>query len=135
MYFLFFILANVCLLSTSSAQKKNDPCKGKAVSSDLGILYPALEIYKTQNLIIKLRWRKILPQTPRNYFLLVPTRIFLGIGNSQRPLLGDYSLLFPVGVYPLTFCWEPHISLCGFYYTSPFLGNYMYFRHPFPLLH
>ena len=37
-------LSNVRLLSTSSTQKKSNPCKGKSVSSDNAILYPVLKI-------------------------------------------------------------------------------------------
>ena len=44
---------------------------------------------------------------PQNYFLLAPTRIFLGIGDTRIFLLGDSSLLSPVGVY----------------YASPFVGT------------
>ena len=39
--------SNVRLLSTSSAQKKSELCKGKYVSSDLGMLYPRPK-FKTQ---------------------------------------------------------------------------------------
>ena len=61
----FKILANVRILSTSSAHKKSDPWKGKSFSSDIGIIYPAPEIKKPY-LNFKLRWRKILPLAPRN---------------------------------------------------------------------
>ena len=37
--------------------------------------------------------RRNFPLAPRNYFLLAPTRISLGIGNPQRFLLGDSSLI------------------------------------------
>ena len=47
------IAENARLLSTSSDQKKSEPCKGKPVSSDFGILYPAPKI-KNQNLNIKI---------------------------------------------------------------------------------
>ena len=86
------IVANVRLLSTSPDQKKSEPRKGKSVSLDLVILYPTPEI-KNPHLNFKLRWCKILPLVPRNYFLLAPTRISLGIENSRRFHLGDYSLL------------------------------------------
>ena len=74
---------NVRLLYNFSAQKKSDPCKGKSVSSDLGIIYPTPKI-SNPDLNFKLRWRKILPLAPRNYFLLLPTWIFLVTGDSRR---------------------------------------------------
>ena len=59
------IVANIRLLSTSSAQKKSDMCKGKSIYSDIGIVYPAPEI-KNPNLKFKLRWREISPMAPQN---------------------------------------------------------------------
>ena len=41
---IFKIVANFPLLSTSLDKKKREPCKGKSVSSDLGILYLAPKI-------------------------------------------------------------------------------------------
>ena len=135
--FLFFYCSIVRLISTLSAQKKSEPCKGKSVSSDLGILYPAPEI-KNPNLNFKLRWREILPLAPRNYFLLAPTRIFLGIGDS-RILFWVIPLCFsPLGFTMLLLSWgttwmvkwwngETNIFTLGFYYASPFLENYINF--------
>ena len=40
------------------SKRPYEPCKGKSIYSDLGILYPTTEI-KNQNLNFKLRWHKI----------------------------------------------------------------------------
>ena len=90
-------LSNVCMISTLLAHKKSDLCKGTSVSSDLGILYPAPKI-PNPNMNFKLRWRKILLLATQNCFLLEPTRIFLGIGDSQRLFLG-----IPLSFSPLRF--------------------------------
>ena len=97
-------LSNVCMISTSLAHKKSDPCKGTSVSSDLGILYPAPKI-PNPNLNFKLRWRKILPLAPHNYFLLVPTWIFLGIVDAQRFFWGVPLCFYPLGFTMLILSW------------------------------
>ena len=102
--FSFLNRSNVHLLSTSSAQKKSDPFKGKYVSSDLRIIYPSPEI-KNPNLNFKLCWIKILPLAPRNYFLLVPTWIFLGIGGSRRFFWGILLWFYLLGFIMLLLFW------------------------------
>ena len=92
------------MLSTSLAYKKSEPCKGTPVSSDLGKLYPAPKI-SNPNLNFKLRWRKILPLAPQNYFLLVPSRIFLGIVDSQRLFYGIPLCFYPLGFTMLILSW------------------------------
>ena len=96
--------SNVRLLYTSSAQKKSETCKRKSVSSDLVILYPAPKIWNP-NLNFKLRWCKILPLAPRNYFLLAPIRIFLGIGDSRIFLSGITLCFSPLGFTMLLLSW------------------------------
>ena len=116
--------SNICLLSTWSPQKKNERCKGKYISLDLGILYPAPEI-SNSNLNFKLCWREMLPLVSWNYFLLVPTRILLGIVYFQRffwriplwfSLLGFNMLLIYWGTTWMVKCWngETNILLLGF---------------------
>ena len=65
----------------------------------------------TQN--FKLCWRKILLFAPQNFYLLEPTWVFLGIGDSRRFLLG-IPLCFPRwGLLYLSFLGELHkIDLC-----------------------
>ena len=64
-------------------RRKTSLAKGKSISSDLGILYPAPKI-SNPNLNFKFCLREILPLAPRNYFLLVPNCIFLGIRDSWK---------------------------------------------------
>ena len=90
--FFFFNHIIIHLLSTSLAQNKSALCKGKSVSSDLGIIQPAPKI-KNPNFNLKLRWRKVILLAPRNYFLLVPNRIFFWIGypvDSSQGFLFDF---------------------------------------------
>ena len=79
--------------------------KWKSFSPYIGILYPAPEI-SNPNFNFKLCWHKILPLSPLGYFLLDPTWILLGIGDSRRffwgiplcfPLLGFTRLLLSWG--------------------------------------
>ena len=64
-------------------RRKLSLAKGKSISSYLGILYPIPEI-PNPNLNLKLCSREILPLAPWNFFLLAPTWILLGIGESRQ---------------------------------------------------
>ena len=151
MSWFFFNCSNIRLLYTTLAQKKSYLCKGKSVSSYPGILYPAPKI-SNQNLNFKLCWRKILPLAPRSYFLLAPTRIFLGIGDSWILFWGIPIFFSLLWFTVLLLFWETTwmvkwwkwwygemvkqilngkmafggsslLSPVGVYYDYPFLGN------------
>ena len=66
--------------------------KRKYISSDIGILYPTLK-FSNQNLNFKLRWRKISPLAPWNYFCF-GTNLYLPWDWRFYP--SDYSLLSPL---------------------------------------
>ena len=119
--------SNIHLLSTSSAEKKSEPRKGKPASSDLGILYPAPKIlnpnsnfntvgakFSCWHLGINSFGTKsgLCWNCPAGTSELIPFG-----ANSDIPwdwripeiLPGNSSLIFPVGVY----------------YASPLVGNYI----------
>ena len=102
--------ATSVLCPLSWPRRKANFAKGESISSDLEILYPAPKI-SNLNLNFKLRWRKILLLAPLNYFLLVPTWIFLGIGDSQRFLWG-IPICFPC-------CYLLDFSLLGELHQPP----------------
>ena len=127
--------SNIFPFSTLYAHKKSEPCKEKPVSSYLGILYPAPKIWNP-NLNFKLCWHKILPLAPRDYLLLSPTWIFLGIWDSRRFFSGVLLCFSLLGFTMLLLSWgtkrmvkwlngKTNISPLGFYYAYPFLGNYI----------
>ena len=103
--------SNIRLFSTSSDQNKSEPSKGKSISSDLGIIYPPQKNSNT-NLNFKLCWRKILPLTPRNYFLLAPTRIFLGIGDSRGFFWGIPLFFSLLGFTMIILSWGTTYNVC-----------------------
>ena len=82
MYFFLNVATSVCC-PIFHIRKKGSLAKGKSIYSYIGILYPTPKI-SNPNLNLKLRWRKILPLAPRNFFLLAPTCIFFGIRDSRR---------------------------------------------------
>ena len=85
MNFFLNIATSVCC-PLCRLRRKVILAKEEFISSDLGILYPAPKISKP-NLSLKLHWRKILPLAPRNYFLLAPTWILLGVGDVNFPAI------------------------------------------------
>ena len=108
-YFLNVEMSVCCPLHR--LRRKVSLAKGKSISSDIGILYPTPKI-SNPNLNFKLCWRKILLLEPRNYFLLTPTWILLGIGDSRRFLWG-ICLCFPHwGLLHFYLLGELH-STCG----------------------
>ena len=111
--FFFLNISNVDLLYTFLAKKESEPCKGKSVSSDIGILFPAPKILNA-NLNFKLRWRKILP-------------LALRITSFWRQLGSSLGFQIPVdssGVFLFAFpCWG---LLCLF-----FLGEIHIFRYQY----
>ena len=85
-------------------RRKVSLAKGEPISSYIGILYPAPKI-SNLNFNFKLRWHKILPLAPRNYFLLAPTWIFLRIGDSWIFLWGIPLCFFQLGFTRLLLSW------------------------------
>ena len=77
----------------------------------------------------------VFPLAPRNYFLLAPTQILLGIGNFRRFLLGDSSLLSPVGVYYASLLWGTKYFPVEVLICFAFLGELhaLAFHFKFPL--
>ena len=106
-YFLGF--SNVHLLSTLSAQKKSDPCKGEICFFRSWNTLPC-----AQNLKPKFEYQTPLVQnSPVGTSWLLPFGANLDLPWDWRFLespIVDSSLLFPVGVY----------------YASNFLWNYIY---------
>ena len=134
-FIFIFNCSKVRLLSTLSAQKKIDPCKGKSVFSDIRMHYPTSKI-SNSNLNFKLLWRKILPLAPRNYFRLAPNRIFLEIGDFRIffwgillcfPLFGFTVILLSWGTTWIVKWWngETNLFLLVFNCASPFVGDYI----------
>ena len=81
--------------------------KEKSVSSDLGILYPAPEIWNP-NLNFKICWREILLLAPRNYFLCLQLRSSLGLVIPRDSFWGSLFAFLLWGLLCFSFAGELH---------------------------
>ena len=102
-YFFKNVAMSVCC-KLFRLRRKVSLAKGKSIYSDLKIIFPAPKISNT-NLNFKLWSRKILLLEPRNYFLLAPTWIFLGIRYSQIFFWGIPLCFLPLGFTRLLLSW------------------------------
>ena len=133
---LFLTHINVCLLSTSSAQKKSEPCKGKYVSLDIGIMYPAPKI-SNPNFNFKLCWREILPLPLRITSFWRQLGSSLGLEISRDSSGGLLFAFTCWGLLCFSFLGELHAYCCfgAFLYCQSLRGRGINIHQIFLIIH